>query len=116
MDRRLKRNVMRLMRMERKMAQRDHGQCFASPHEGYAVLLEEVEEAEEAIDVVRNRMNRVWQRIRQDQKVSPTDMAILKEFAASAAAECVQVGAMAWKLYESQERGYRSEEEDSSNQ
>lgn len=37
---------------------------FASTHEGYAVTLEEVEEAQEAMDNVKSSMGVLWDRVR----------------------------------------------------
>ena len=41
-----------------------HGAHYASPHEGYAVLKEEVEEAEECIQLLNEKLSKVWQNIR----------------------------------------------------
>lgn len=37
---------------------------FSSGHEGFAVILEELEETEEAIQVLRNQINLLWEKIR----------------------------------------------------
>lgn len=41
-----------------------YGAHYASPHEGYAVLKEEVEEAEECIQLLNEKLSKVWQNIR----------------------------------------------------
>ena len=41
-----------------------HGAHYASPHEGYAVLKEEVEEAEECIQLLNDKLAEVWKNIK----------------------------------------------------
>lgn len=79
---------------------------FASTHEGYAVTLEEVEEAQEAMDNVKSSMGVLWNRVRGreiapflEKETSPT--AIYNQ-AIDAACEMVQVAAMLLKYEMSQ--------------
>lgn len=74
---------------------------FASTHEGYAVTLEEVEEAQEAMDNVKSSMGVLWDRVRGreiapflEKETSPT--AIYNQ-AIDAACEMVQTAAMLLK-------------------
>ena len=41
-----------------------YGVHYASPHEGYAVLKEEVEEAGECNQLLNDKLSKVWQNIR----------------------------------------------------
>lgn len=79
---------------------------FASAHEGYAVTLEAVEEAQEAMDNVKASMGVLWDRVRGreiagflEKETNPT--AIYNQ-AIDAACEMVQVAAMLLKYEMSQ--------------
>lgn len=74
---------------------------FSSPHEGYAVTLEEVEEAQEAMENVKSSMKVLWDRVKGveiacflDDETKP--MAIYNQ-AIDAACEMVQAAAMLLK-------------------
>ena len=72
---------------------------FRSTHEGYAVLLEEVEEVKEALDFVDFDRGLLWEYIRQDahDKAMRNAQDIEKQ-AVHLAAEAIQVAAMARKF------------------
>lgn len=77
-------------------------QHFSSAHEGYAVLLEEVEEAAEELADLTNAVRQVWAGVRRDDATS------IRVWAAEAyrkaidlAAESIQAAAMAQKLLDS---------------
>lgn len=74
---------------------------FNSPHEGYAVTLEEIEEAQEAMENVKSSMKVLWERVKGveiacflDDETKP--MAIYNQ-AIDAACEMVQAAAMLLK-------------------
>lgn len=69
---------------------------FNSDHEGYAVLLEEVEElSEDWTDIGRN-LDHLWAATRRNDRNGARAAAeAVGHFAALAAAEAIQVGAMA---------------------
>lgn len=72
---------------------------FRSMHEGYAVMLEEVEEADEALVLVRDYLTSLWRSIRRDDTARTKMVALfLKDKAVHAAAEAIQVAAMARKF------------------
>lgn len=73
---------------------------FASIHEGYAVTLEEVEEAEYELKCIRNALSWLWSGgVRHDNKETAASAACaIKEAAIDLAAEAIQVAAMAQKL------------------
>ena len=74
---------------------------FSGPHEGYAVTLEEVEEAQEAMENVKSSMKVLWDRVKGveiarflDDETKP--IAIYNQ-AIDAACEMVQAAAMLLK-------------------
>ena len=72
---------------------------FHSLHEGYAVLLEEVEETEEALKSVKYYMEMVWHSIRWNEpEATMQPEKYMEETAIHLAAEAIQVAAMARKF------------------
>lgn len=72
---------------------------FASAHEGYAVLLEEVEETESNMRAVRNELSALWYGVKSDNlRVVSFQASLVKGAAIDLAAEAIQVAAMAQKL------------------
>ena len=71
--------------------------AFNSPHEGAAVICEELEEAQEAIDEVADLYQVLWRKVRQDENVSVIAK-MLRTKAEEAACECIQLAAMAQKM------------------
>lgn len=88
-----------LAEMERRRIVSKYGAGYHSLHEGYAVLLEEVEEAEEDMLQVRDALNRAWDCVRADN--DSTAMAFVHRaeiYARELAAEAVQVMAVAQRM------------------
>lgn len=83
---------------------KNYGATYASEHEAYAILLEEVEESEEALDGVKNYLNCLWTSIRNNS-VSDFDLHQLKEFALALAEESVQVAAVCERFEETIKKG-----------
>lgn len=78
---------------------------FASAHEGAAVILEEVEEADDEMVWMKRQYNRLWDDVKAD---GPKECIIdnaekLKRLAKRCAAECIQVAAMCEKMKMSEE-------------
>ena len=72
---------------------------FRSLHEGWAVLKEEVEEVDENLDKVRFYLGRIWADIRSGHNyIVKDDAADIRNYAEWAAAEAIQVAAMAQKI------------------
>lgn len=70
-----------------------YGVHYASPHEGYAVLKEEVEEAAECIQLLNDKLSEVWKNI----KLNWNDSAVVYQAQQSAVAlaeEAVQCAAV----------------------
>lgn len=70
---------------------------FASPHEGWAVIKEEVEEAENELENVKWELEDAWKRIK-DELEPIRRIKLVREFAICLAAEAIQVAAMAQKF------------------
>ena len=87
-----------LVTEEKEAANQVH-KPFASLHEGYAVLLEEVHEAAEALGHVNYHTEQLWAAIRGDSDHMAKAAAIrIGGWALHVAAESIQVAAMAQKL------------------
>lgn len=70
---------------------------FCSPHEGAAVICEELEEAQEAIDAAAGVYSALWEKVKHDEDADKlADM--LRTKAEEAACECIQLAAMAQKM------------------
>lgn len=95
--------LVQLAKAELEAANKEHP-LFASPHEGYAVLLEEVEEAEEALCEVKKDLKQVWlsTRFGHDGSVVYVSRRV-NQYALDLAAEAIQVAAMAQKMIDSLE-------------
>ena len=78
---------------------------FHTTHEGYAIIKEEVEEAEEELEVVNAHLKDLWWNVRKnkiDCSISPVKC--LKQKAVNLAAESIQVAAMCQKFIDSFEK------------
>ena len=70
-----------------------YGAHYASPHEGYAVLKEEVEEAAESLELLKDKLSQIW----QDVKMNWNDSTVIYQASQSAIAlaeEAVQCAAV----------------------
>lgn len=91
--------VEQLVNDEYAHASKDHGERFHSQHEAYAIIKEEVEEAKESLIKSENTLCNIWScNCRRDSDdMYDYRLRSLKRFAVDAAAECIQVAAMAHK-------------------
>lgn len=76
-----------------------YGPTYASEHEGYAVLLEEVEEACEAANYMQDALKKLWTSIRQNE-FSNFELSQIYNFAIGLAEEAVQVAAVCERFME----------------
>lgn len=75
------------------------GEKFNSLHEGYAVLLEEVEEANEDMTKIKYSLEDFWKWIKQDTKINSKDIDIvIEEYLKYCISELAQVGAVLMKI------------------
>lgn len=84
-----------LVQEELKEANEIHP-AFASDHEAYAVILEELEECEEELAACKRQLGAIWEQTKQDIENHGLYMH-LKEYAKRLAAEAIQLAAMADK-------------------
>lgn len=92
-------NIQLCEREEYARAGKQHGLTFHSLHEGYAVLMEEAEEATEEVKNLERDMATFWQATRNDDIPSAQVVADkIRQTAYLLAAEAVQTAAMAHKL------------------
>lgn len=76
----------------------EHGR-FHSAHEGYAVMLEEVQEAEDEMVMIKVAMKSIWIAVRNDFSVVGNEyVREVEAHAVHLAAEAIQVAAMARKM------------------
>lgn len=66
---------------------------FQSPHEGYGVIKEEIEEVMDDMNVLLEVFANAWSGIKKNEPVFP-QMKIAKELAKQVAIEAIQVAAM----------------------
>lgn len=105
MSTRIRPAVEKLAEMEKQDANRKFP-LFHSLHEGYAVLLEEAEEAREALNLAEGSLSMLWAHIRDNNAGRALEFAgRVREHALDLAVEAVQVAAMAQKLIDSAEKG-----------
>ena len=85
--------------LELTNASKTYGKEYHSLHEGYAVLLEKVEEAEQDFDYIKNHLALMWDDTKENSsdfvKASARAIAIN---AVELAKEAVQIGAVARKI------------------
>lgn len=99
----LKSQVLKLADEESQRSMIKHP-LFNSTHEGYAVLKEEVEEADIEMINIKFELDNTWGYIKRDKTENAlTHIKSLKEYAINLAAESIQVAAMAQKFIESME-------------
>lgn len=96
--------IEKLAEMEKQDANRKFP-LFHSLHEGYAVLLEEAEEAREALNFAEGSLSMLWAHIRDNNAGRALEFAgRVREHALDLAVEAVQVAAMAQKFIDSADK------------
>lgn len=85
-----------LVQNELGMASGVYGYKFNSKHEAYAVILEEVEEAEDEFNGINYRLKNIWHEIKENIDCD-TNLSLLERYAINLACEAIQVAAMARK-------------------
>lgn len=102
------REVTNLVGEEYQRAAAKFGPKNNSPHEGYAVLLEETEEAQEQVAVLQSKMDAFWLTVKADATdAQGTYLDDIKRAAILGASELIQVAAMVDKAL----AGYEQKEE-----
>ena len=94
----LKEDVKVLMKEEYRRAAEEFGERNNSPHESYAVLKEEVEEAKEELRDIKEYFTWYWHCVKKNNAEQQEEvLKRIEEAALNAACECIQVAAMAYK-------------------
>jgi len=99
----LKNSVEKLMEIEVVDSNKKFCPIFHSEHEGYAILKEEIEEAEAELKNVKMMLEDCWFDIKRNTTPNRNIMAI-KNCAINLSAEAIQVAAMAQKFIDSFEK------------
>lgn len=102
----LMRSVADLADREYQWAAKSHGGAAYSPHEGYALIKEEVEEADEEMDRLKKKLTFLWENVKNDaDDVAQRNFEDMKSMAIAGACELIQVAAMADKGIEGIRKG-----------
>ena len=76
-----------------------YGSTYASEHEGFAVLMEECQEAAESDKDMQEHLEKLWTSIRQNE-FSNFELSMIYNFAIGLAEEAVQVAAVCERFME----------------
>lgn len=95
--------IQKSIKLELENIKRNYGENYNSAHEGYAVLLEEVEEVEECLRYIRIDIKNLWERVRNNFKDlensdKSAELLMVVVNAKQLAEEAVQVAAVAEKF------------------
>lgn len=102
----LMREVSVLVDKEYEWAARVHVGAASSPHEGYALIKEEVEEAAEDMERLKKKLDFLWANVKNDaEDMIPRNFEDMKSIAIAGACELIQVAAMADKGIEGSRKG-----------
>ena len=108
------RGVSYLIENELDMAQAEHGEVFASMHEGESVLREEIEEAIDEANSTIEDAKRMWHSVKEeDAKLARLHAEDIAADAERLAAEAIQVAAVALKFVETVDRMEEDDDADS---
>lgn len=100
------RGVDYLIDNELDMARDEHGETFASMHEGAAVLCEEVDEAALEYHAMARNYDMLWASVKEDDGKTARERAEdIASYAERLACEAIQVAAMAIKFVDTVEEG-----------
>ena len=87
------------VRLEMNNAVKAYGPEYHSLHEGYAVLLEEVEEVERVFDYIKNHLSMIWDAVKVDDENEVKNNArIIGLDAIELAKEACQIAAVCKKI------------------
>lgn len=102
----LMRAVSDLVDKEYGWAAKTHGGAAASPHEGYALIKEEIEEADQEMERLKKKLAFLWLNVKNDaDDMVQRNFEDMKSMAIAGACELIQVAAMADKGIEGIRKG-----------
>lgn len=94
----LMKEVSHLVGKEYQRAAAEHGGAANTPHEGYALIKEEVEEAAEEMERLKKKLDFLWLNVkRDDEDMVSRNLDHMKSIAIAGACELIQVAAMTEK-------------------
>ena len=76
-----------------------YGTVYHSEHEGFAVLMEEVQEASDDLTAINDNLALIWKRIKDNENFT-APLGELKDFALALAEEAVQIAAVSERFLE----------------
>ena len=85
---------------------KEYGVTYASTHEAYAVLKEEVEEAQERLSYMLSHLDNIWAGVKENN-IAFIDVEQLKQFAIALAEEAVQCAAVCERFEETIKGGVK---------
>ena len=91
-------HISKAVMSETENAVKNYGETYNSPHEGYAVLLEEVEEAADDLTYIKNNLAVLWQSIKTNDLKDTTLLTDIEGTAQLLALEAVQIAAVCSKF------------------
>jgi len=101
----LKNSVEKLKEIELADSNKKFSPIFHTTHEGYAIIKEEIEEAQEECKYINHELNCIWDYVKRNKiENALAHMKNVKEYAINLSAESVQVAAMAQKFIDSFEK------------
>jgi len=89
-------SVEKLVNQEYELSSKDHGEQFSSFHEAYAVIKEEIEEAQKELGNLYKHFSNFWDGVKHDA-IPSEEIEYIARSAHLAACELIQVTAMAYK-------------------
>lgn len=93
----LKKLIADAIRTETAQAMKNYGETYASMHEAYAVLKEEVDEARDELVPIRNNLFDFWQDVKRG-KINGAKVDEIRKHAELLALEAVQICAVCDKI------------------
>lgn len=106
---RIRQKAFELAGMELEIANKKHS-MFSCSRVGESVIREELEEAEEALSLVKAYREGMWKKIRKDEEIDVNELERMGNAALELTYECIQVLAMIHKFIISME-GWADEQD-----
>lgn len=103
----VKESVIKMIEQEEAAANKIHP-LFQSVHEASAVIREEIEETQEALDIALKRFHTFWLYVKKDLMISDRELERLMDALIDVSCEAIQSAAMVKKEIESRKERDRA--------